>query len=300
MSGRMHTDEIEVAPDLVRGLLESQFPERASLPLRRVRSDGTDNAIYRLGEDLAVRLPRYPGAVAQIEKEARWLPELAPSLPLPVPEPVALGAPADGYPWPWTVVRWLPGATADPDELVGSRQTGRDLARFVAALREIDAGDAPLPGDHNFGRGVPLAERDGYVRDALAQLEGVIDTGAAHAAWESALAAPPHAGPPVWIHGDLHAGNLLARDGRLSGVLDFGGLGAGDPACDVMAAWTFLAGEARDAFRTELDVDDAAWERGRGWALSVGLIALPYYRETNLAFAANARRWIDAAMAGLR
>jgi aminoglycoside phosphotransferase (APT) family kinase protein len=261
-----------------------------------VRSDGTDNVIFRLGDELALRLPRHPAAAGQAEKEHRWLPELAPLLPLPIPAPVAIGRPAAGYSWRWGVCRWLPGVTATPDRLGDARAAAADLARFVRALQSIDAARGPLYGDHNFGRGAPLAMRDGHVRAALAQLEGVIDTRAAGAAWEAALETPPHDGPPAWVHGDLQAGNLLADRGRLGGVIDFGALGVGDPACDVMAAWIFVAAEGRDEFRTLLDVDDATWERARGWALSVGLIALPYYGETNRAFAATARRWIEEAL----
>lgn len=299
MAGRkMHPGELEVHLPLVRGLLASQFPEWADLGVEPVDSDGTDNAIFRLGPDMAVRLPRYAAPAQQAVKEACWLPRLAPFLPLAVPVPAATGAPGDGYPFHWSVCRWLPGTTATPDRITDESAAAIGLAEFVAALRRIDAAEGPPPGDHNFCRGVPLALRDGYVRAALASLHGTIDTDAAAAAWETALAAAPWEGSPVWLHGDLHTGNLLAVEGRLSGVVDWGGLGAGDPACDVMAAWTFLPAGARATFRDALAIDDATWERGRGWALSVGLIALPYYRETNPPLARSAQRWIEEALRG--
>lgn len=291
----MHPDERPVDEALVRRLLQQQFPQWAELSLERVRSTGTDNAIYRLGDELAVRLPRYPAAAAHAEKEARWLPRLAAHLPLDVPVPLGLGRPAGDYPWSWSVCRWLPGESASVD-VVDPRDAANALAGFLRALQAIDPAGGPPPGEHNFGRGVPLAQRHEYVRAALSELDGVIDTKAPSAAWDEALAAPEWDRPTVWIHGDLHGGNMLANGGRLSGIIDFGGLAVGDPACDAMVAFTFLPREARAAFRRELQVDDATWARARGWALSMGLIALPYYRETNPQLAADARRWIGAVL----
>jgi aminoglycoside phosphotransferase (APT) family kinase protein len=292
----MHADELEVDASLVCRLLEAQLPEWADLPVERVRSDGTDNAIFRLGEDMAVRLPRYPGAAAQSEKEARWLPRLAPRLPLDVPVPLAAGVPGEGYPWPWLVARWLPGEVATAAPVADYLEAAVELAGFVAALRALDPAGGPGPGGHNFGRGAPLATRDEEVQGALARLHGDVDVAAAAKAWQRSLEADAWDAPPVWIHGDLHGGNLLVAGGRLSGVVDFGGLGVGDPACDTMPAWTFFPAEAREVFRSELEVDDATWERGRGWVLSMGLMAVPYYRDTNPPLAANARRWIEEAL----
>lgn len=232
-----------------------------------------------------------------MEKESRWLPLIAPLLPLPVPAPVALGEPGEGYALHWSVCRWVEGDRATPERIADPYAAAADLATFVRAMRAVDLPGGPGPGEHNFGRGRPLAQRDGKFRAALADLDGELDTATAAAAWDEALHAPVWDGPPVWIHGDLHAGNLLAADGRLSAVIDFGGLGVGDPACDVMAAWTFVAPEARETFRAALGVDDATWARGRGWALSMGLIALPYYRTSSPAIYAISRRWVDAALA---
>jgi len=285
----MHADEVPIDAPLVRQLIDTQFPEWRDLPVTPLRSAGTDNAIYRLGADLVVRLPRRPGAQTQVEKEYRWLPKLAPALPLEVPTPIVLGRPAEGYPYHWCVCRWLLGETAVQAPIGDPARAALDLAHFIGALRRVDADGAPAPGPHNSGRGEPLARRDAATRDAIAQLEGRIDTRAAAAAWAWALQAPAWDRPPTWVHGDLLPTNLLIRDGRLSAVIDFGCLGAGDPACDLMAAWTVLPPEARRAFRTALAAEDAMWRRGMGWALSFGVIALPYYLHSNPVLAGIAR-----------
>ena len=293
----MHADEVETDVSLVGRLLAAQFPQWADLPLRPVPSAGTDNALYRLGDEMAVRLPRIAVATGQVEKEHQWLPKLAPHLPFAIPLPLAMGEPGEGYPWHWSVYRWLDGENATFSPIADPRQAATDLADFVTALQQIDPTDGPPPGAHNFFRGEPLAHRDTETREAIASLRGVIDTDAATAAWEVALQAPAWPGPPVWIHGDLQAGNLLTVQGRLSAVIDFGALGVGDPACDVMPAWTLLTSAARDIFRAALQVDDATWARGRGWALSFGLIALPYYHRTNPVLAGIARYAIDEVLA---
>ena len=293
----MHPDEAPTDAPLVARLLAAQFPAWAHLPLTRIESTGTDNALYRLGPELAVRLPRRPSAAGQVAKEARWLPALASHLPIAIPVPLAMGQPGEGYPHPWGVYRWLEGETAHAERLADPGAAAESLAAFVTALQAIDAREAPLPGAHNAHRGVPLAARDRAVRAALDRLAGEIDTTAAAAAWERALAAPVWAGPPTWLHGDLSPFNLLARGGELSAVIDFGCLGAGDPACDLQPAWNLLPPVARERFRARLAADDAMWERGRGWALSVAVIQLPYYRDTNPGLAANSRFTIDAVLA---
>ena len=293
----MHPDEAPTDAPLVARLLAAQFPAWAHLTLTRIESTGTDNALYRLGPELAVRLPRRPSAAGQVAKEARWLPALASHLPIAIPVPLAMGQPGEGYPHPWGVYRWLEGETAQAERLADPGAAAESMAAFVTALQAIDAREAPLPGAHNAHRGVPLAARDRAVRAALDRLAGEIDTTAAAAAWERALAAPAWAGPPTWLHGDLSPFNLLARGGELSAVIDFGCLGAGDPACDLQPAWNLLAPGARERFRARLAADDAMWERGRGWALSVAVIQLPYYRDTNPGLAANSRFTIDAVLA---
>lgn len=295
-AGKMHVDEVDTDVSLVGRLLAAQFPQWADLPIEPVPSAGTDNALYRLGDDMAVRLPRIAWAVGQVDKEQRWLPKLAPRLPLAIPVPLAKGAPGEGYPWHWSVYRWLEGENATIERIADPRRAAIELAQFIAALQRIDATGGPPPGSHNSGRGVPLATRDAQTRAAIAALHGTLDSEAVIAAWETALQAPEWSGPPVWIHGDLQSGNLLAQQGRLSAVIDFGCLGVGDPACDLQVAWNLLAGETRNVFRAALAVDDATWARGRGWALSVGLIALPYYRSTNPVLAGISRRAIDEVL----
>jgi aminoglycoside phosphotransferase (APT) family kinase protein len=292
----MHADEVPIDAALVRGLIDSQFPQWAILPLAPVHSTGTDNAIYRLGDRMAVRLPRRPGASGQIEKEYRWLPTLAAALPLEVPVPLALGMPAENYPFPWSVCRWLDGDNAVVAPISDLEQAAKDLARFIGALWRIDTGGGPTPGAHNSGRGEPLAMRDVETQEAIANLEEIIDVRAAGAAWDLALRAPAWIGAPVWLHGDLLPSNLLTQAGRVSAVIDFGCLGVGDPACDLMAAWTLLSADARRTFRTALAVDDATWLRGSGWALSFGLIALPYYLHSNPVLAAIARHTIEEVL----
>ncbi|HKO24724.1 MAG TPA: aminoglycoside phosphotransferase family protein [Chloroflexota bacterium] len=294
---RMHADEMDTDVALVRRLVAGQFPQWGDLTVEPVRSAGTVHAIYRLGPDMVVRLPRVERATSSLEKEIQWLPRLAPHLPLAVPLPLASGVPAEGYPWRWAVYRWLDGETATRDRIADPGEAAIRLARFVAALHGIEAQDGPPPGEHNWFKGERLANRDDATRRAIAALDGMVDVAAVTAAWEAALVAPAWDGPGVWVHGDLLETNLLARDGRLSAVIDFGCLAVGDPACDVMTAWAYLPTQSRAAFRAALSVDDATWARGRGWALSWALIALPYYKDTNPGFAAMARRTIAEVLA---
>lgn len=296
-TGKLHADEPDIDAALVRRLVRAQFPRWADLPIEAFASAGTDNAIYRLGEEMAVRLPRLERVVSQIEKEQRWLSVLAPHLPLAVSLPRARGAPAEGFPWAWSVYRWLPGESAATGRLDDPVDAARALAGFLRALQALDTAGGPVPTAENFRRGLPLAHRDAATRRAIEELEGRVDTGAATAAWEAALRAPDWGHAPVWIHGDLLPGNLLVHEGGLTAVIDWGGLGVGDPAVDLITAWSLFSAQSREAFRTALDVDEATWARGRGWALSIALIALPYYWDTNPAFARVARRTLEEVLA---
>jgi aminoglycoside phosphotransferase (APT) family kinase protein len=280
---RMHADEVHTDVPLVRRLLGEQFPEWAQLPIRRVASSGTDNALYRLGDDMVVRLPRIHWAVAGLQREIEWLPRLAPLLPVSVPVPLRDGDPGEGYPWAWAVYEWLPGLNPPIGGDGNSVALARDLAGLVRGFQGID-----LAGPSS-RRGLPLASQDEWTRAALSELQGTTDTAAATTAWEEALSTPEWSRPPVWLHGDLFPANLLVEKGRLSAVIDFALVGTGDPACDLIAAWSLFPPAAREVFRAELAVDDATWARGRGWALSLALVALPYYRDTNPGFAAVAR-----------
>ena len=295
---RMHADELAIDGELVRSLLTEQLPRWADLPLSRVRSAGTENALFRLGDELVVRLPRHASAEGPIDNEFRWLPRLAPALPLAIPEPLALGEPAAGYPWRWSVYRWIEGEAVDARVTGDPHGFAETLARFVVALQSIDTSDGPPPGDHNGWRGEALGRRDAEFREALAACDGIegIDVATIASVWDEALGEPGWGGDPVWVHGDLLPTNLLTSQDRLGAVLDFGSLGVGEPTCDVMAAWTTVAPEARPAYRAVLGLDEATWARGRGWALSWAVIALPYYLETNPTFVTLARRTIDAVL----
>ncbi len=294
----MHADELEIDASLVRRLVCAQFPEWAELEIAPVSSRGTDNALYRLGDDMVVRLPRHEQTVGRLEQEHRWLPTLAPLLPLAVPEPIARGLPAEGYPWTWSIYRWLEGEPATAERIAEERRLAADLAGLVAALQRIDSDGGPPPSELNAFRGEPLAMRDGSTRASLAALSETIDVDALTVLWEAALDAPEWEGRPVWIHGDLDARNLLVRDGRLSAVIDWGCLGVGDPACDVMVAWKVLSADTRDSFRAALAVDDATWARSQGWALSQAVRALSYYTlETNPELVREGERWLAEVLA---
>ena len=278
---------------LVRRLVDTQFPQWAALPLRLLDPAGSDHVIYRLGDEFSVRLPRHAGAIGQAEKELHWLPRLAPHLPLAIPVPVSVGAPDFGYPWPWAVSRWLDGQVATVEALGGSAETAVELAEFLAALQQVPA----VSGRADF-TAEPLAGRDRSTRAAIAQVDGVFDAAAMTDVWDAALSAPGWDRPPVWFHGDFHTGNLLTVDGRLSAVIDFGGLGVGDPACDLMIAFTLMSAASRAVFRDALGVDDATWARGRGWALATGLNAYVSYAAVNPRVAAQTTRQITEALIG--
>lgn len=291
----MHADELKIDQGLVCALLEINFPQWAHLPLRAVVSSGTDNALFRLGSEMVVRMPRIASAALQIEKEVTWLPHFS-GLSLQTPMPLAIGRSGCGYPWTWSVYRWLDGDQVSTDAFSRRQAAAETLADFILGLRAIDVDKGPLSGKENHGRGVPLRERDHLTCTAIEELRDEFDTRALTTAWRNALRAAPWDKSPVWLHGDIHAGNLLSLKGKLTAVIDFGLCGVGDPACDLMIAWSLFEGKARNAFRKTLGDDDATWARGRGWALSVALIALAYYRRTNQSLSDMSRRTIAAVL----
>ncbi|MBO0814474.1 MAG: aminoglycoside phosphotransferase family protein [Actinobacteria bacterium] len=294
-TGQMHPGMHPIDDDLVRRLIAGQFPQWAGLAVERWPSGGTVNAMYRLGEDMVVRLPLVRGGAGDVSMEREWLPRLAPLLPARIPEVLGAGEPAQGYPWPWSVYRWLTGEHPEPGLLSEPVPLAGDLAAFVAAMRSIT-----LPGAPKAYRGGPVASLDADTREAIRELRGIpqedVDCDAVARVWEEALRAPGWDGPPVWLHADLMPGNLLINGGRLASVIDFGCVGVGDPACDLFPAWNLLPDDAREVFREALAVDDATWIRGRGRTLSQALIALPYYRRTNPAMASTARHVIRAVL----
>jgi aminoglycoside phosphotransferase (APT) family kinase protein len=293
----MHDGEVETDPELVRRLLAGQFPECAHLPIRLVESYGTDHDIYRLGDGLSARMPRIDWAIGQARREAKWLPRLAPHLPLDVPVQLAMGRPAEGYPFEWSVYEWLPGENANGtiDDL---ERAAVDLAEFVMALRAVDTSDAH-PRSRG-SRGAPLEEVDAVVRRSIDELGARIDRDAVLRSWDESVNAPAWDGEEVWVHGDLLPGNLLVVDGRLSAVIDWGGLNVGDPACDLQPAWNVFDDASRERYRRELDVDDASWLRGRGWALCQAVVALPYYWDTNPGMVRQASNAVTQVLRGSR
>jgi aminoglycoside phosphotransferase (APT) family kinase protein len=272
----MHRDAIDAA--LAAQLVGEQFPQWAHLPVLPVDRPGWDNRTFRLGDSMSVRLPSAAAYVASVEKEHTWLPRLAPQLPLSIPVPLALGAPGGQYPWPWSVRRWIDGQVSSRERIRDLVAFAGDLAGFLVALQGVDASGGPAAGAHCFFRGASLRVYDSETRDAIAALGPRIDGAAATEVWEAALEAT-WTGRPVWFHGDVATGNLLLDDhGGLSAVIDFGTCGVGDPACDLVIAWTLFDGESRAEFRRLMPADDAMWARARGWALWKSLITIdnPY------------------------
>lgn len=256
---------------LVARLIAVQFPQWAHLPIRPVADGGWDNRTFHLGDAMTVRLPSAERYAAQVEKEQYWLPRLAPHLPLSIPVPLAMGEPGEGYPFRWAVYAWRKGETALPGRIRDLAEFAVDLGRFLLALKSVDPTGGPPAGPHNFFRGGSLAVYDSETRRALDMLEGRVDMVAAEEIWAAALSTEWEQ-PPVWFHGDVAYGNLLVEEGRLSAVIDFGTSGVGDPACDLVIAWTMFEGKSRAAYREVLSLDAGTWARGRGWALWKALI----------------------------
>jgi len=290
---------VQIDDALVRRLVAGQFPQWSDLPIRPIEPSGWDNRTFRLGDAMLVRLPSGEQYAEQVAKEQRWLPFLASALPLDIPTPMALGQPAEGYPWNWSVFRWLAGEAASSVSVSNLIDFASSLGHFLCALQRTDATGGPTPGPHNFHRGAPLGIYDRQTRQAISALKGRVDGDAAIAVWEAALASAWRR-PPVWLHGDVSPGNLLVRAGSLSAVIDFGQLSVGDPACDVAIAWTFFEGASRQAFRKALPLDAETWARGRGWALWKALIVTSGLVETTEVEAAQSQRTIDNVLADVR
>jgi aminoglycoside phosphotransferase (APT) family kinase protein len=264
----VHIDE-----HLVRRLVGKQFPHWANLSVRKVEKSGWDNRTFHLGEDMSVRIPSAEAYAPQIDKEHRWLPVLADQLPLATPRPIAKGQPGEGLAWRWSIYSWLPGESAIDAQIAHHDRFARDLGNFLSVFQRLDASTGPAAGAHNFLRGAHPSVYDGETQIAIKKLAGKIDGARAAKIWKNALLSRWSL-PPVWVHGDISAGNLLVQNGRLSAVIDFGALGVGDPACDLAIAWTFFRGSGRATFRDSLSLDDGTWMRAKGWALWKALVVV--------------------------
>jgi aminoglycoside phosphotransferase (APT) family kinase protein len=265
---------------LVEQLIASQFPQWKDLPIRPVQLSGWDNRTFHLGSQMLVRMPSAAIYAAQVEKEQKWLPKLKSFLPLGIPVPLAMGEPGEGYPWKWSIYQWLEGESAASARIDDLKAFAKSLSEFLTAFQRIDTKGAPLPGAHNFYRGGALSTYDAEARHAIAVLEGKIDRAAALQVWEKALASSWQKAP-VWVHGDISAGNLLLQEGKLSAVIDFGQLAIGDPACDLAIAWTFFQKESRQVFRQCLSLDEETWSRAMGWTLWKALVVAAGFTNPN-------------------
>lgn len=289
MKNKMHADEFEINEELVHHLLQSQCPNFSHLKLEPMLSSGTDHALFRLGEDYIVRLPRIAGAIQNINKEFEWVPKIVRKLSLQISEPVFKGEPHKLYPSPWLICKWNEGFNPPFERDKEYERLAEDLACFLNELHRIELANGPLSR-----RGCPLERLDEETSKALARLEGEIDVKSAASLWNRLKKVPLWNKDPVWVHGDLLPGNVLVNQNRLSAVIDFSDVGIGDPACDLVIAWSLFGPHSRNIFRKNLEhVDDDTWERGRGWALSIGLIILPYYKHTNPALMSVGRKMIE-------
>lgn len=288
----MHEGQLEIDTDLVRSLLAEQFPDWAELPITPVRSTGTVNALFRLGDELSVRLPLMPHHADDLARELRWLPTLAPHLPLRIPQTAAAGTPTQRFPHLWAVYAWIEGRPYDEAAITDESEAGTALADFVHALHAIPVEPEVPPAGRR-----PLAELEEDTRRAITQSAPEIDVAAALRAWDRALELPPYTGPRQWIHADLLRPNLVVAGGRIAAVIDFGGTGAGDPALDLIAAWATFGPRGRAAYAERLQPTEEDWERARGYALHQAALIIPYYRITNPDFVVLAARTIEQLLA---
>lgn len=285
---KMHENELEIDEDLVRTLLQSQCPDWAHLPLKAVPSSGTEASLFRLGDNYVVRLPRLAGADANINKEYEWVPKIAQQLKTPLSLPLFKGHAHPTYPSSWVISQWNDGVNPPFEQENEYGLLAQDLGHFINKFQRLDLAHGPLSR-----RGVPLNQLDQQTKRALDELQGEIDCHKVANLWDQLISIPLWPHDPVWIHGDLLPGNILIQDNRLKAVIDFSDVGIGDPACDLIIAWALLNPPSRKIFQTTLEnKDENTWQRGRGWALSIALIMLPYYKNTNPAFASLARRMI--------
>jgi aminoglycoside phosphotransferase (APT) family kinase protein len=270
-----NADQPVINEHLITKLISEQFPQWKDLPIKAVAHQGCDNKTFRLGDQMLVRLPSSEEYVRQVQKEHTWLPLLAPNLPFPIPEPIAMGKPSEYYPWNWSVYRWLDGDSANTVELDNEHleTIALQLARFLNEFHKFDANGAPAPGLHNWWRAAHTSVYDAETRVLIGKLKNIVDPDKANSLWEEALSSK-WSKDPVWVHGDIASGNILLKDKKLSAVIDFGCMGIGDPACDLTIAWTFFKNKSREVFKNSMGLDYDTWSRARGWALWKALYEL--------------------------
>jgi aminoglycoside phosphotransferase (APT) family kinase protein len=293
---KLITQKVNINESLVQKLISTQFPQWADLPITPVAESGWDNRTFHLGCEMSVRLPSGDEYERQVEKEQKWLPKIALHLPLPIPQPIAIGMPSDDYPWHWSVNRWLEGETASAERIGDLVQFAKDLGAFLVALQAIDTTGGPIAGPHSFYRGGDLSNYNAETRQSIKILKDRLDVNAITKIWEDALSTTWER-PPVWVHGDVALGNLLVNNGRLCAVIDFGQLVIGDPACDLAIAWTLFKGQSREFFKQVLSLDEGTWARARGWTLWKALIIASGLIGGNSVEAKQSWRIIDELMA---
>jgi aminoglycoside phosphotransferase (APT) family kinase protein len=290
----MRNDKLIINAALAHRLVATQFPQWKDLPVHPVAVGGWDNRTFHLGNQMLVRMPSAKQYAMKVEKEQKWLPRLAPLLPLPIPAPLAMGEPSDSYPWHWSIYRWIEGETAAIAPVTNMCDFATSLAHFLTVLQRIDTTDGPIDLE-SFSYIGALASYDAQTRQAISILQDKVDADAATEVWERALKTTWQRSL-VWVHGDISAANLLVKEGKLSAVIDFGGLGVGDPACDLVIAWKFFQGKSRKTFREMVPLDAGTWARGRGWALWKALIIAAGLVETNAIEAAHSWYTIDEVL----
>lgn len=285
---------LNITANLAAKLISDQFPEYAHLPVASVEKQGHDNRTYHLGNDLLIRMPTAESYALKVPKEQKLLPQLAPYLSVKIPVPIKMGSPSKYYPYHFSIYRWLSGRSINllflSDETLLS--LAYDLAKFLKELESIHNIEGPMPGQHNWWRGDHLSVYDEGARGQIAKLEGVIDSDAALKLWLQACKTK-WSKPPVWVHGDFAIGNMLLENGRLSAIIDFGGMALGDPACDLVIAWTYLKEKAREIFIEEMALDEDTWLRARGWALWKATYELCQIKDKNSAEAFVQKKIVD-------
>ena len=289
--------ELEITTKIATALIAEQFPQFAHLHIRPVEHGGNDNRTFRLGNEMSIRLPSGEEYVRQVEKEQKWLPKIAPHLPLPIPQPIAMGKPSVCYPWKWSIYKWLEGESANTLALndVHLEAIAVQLAHFLRAFHQFDADGAPAPGLHNWWRAAHTSIYDVETRSLIETLQDFIDADQARSLWQRAINSKWEK-DPVWVHGDVSSGNILVKDNKLAAVIDFGCMGIGDPACDLTIAWTFFRGKSREVFKANLHLDEETWARARGWAMWKALYEISVLEDKSGPALAKQLQIIDAVI----